>query len=334
MDADRTTEFVFAKDANNGDDIWRFATGPTPSGNYGGPGPRVTPTVHDGRVFTVSAEGVLYALERDTGTEVWHRDLRADLGWRPPAEGTASTPVIDGDRLLLIVGGGDGETVGAFNRRTGKTLWLAGSDRTSYSSPMLWTVDGETLVLFLTGTKLSAFDPITGAHLWSYDWPTYDAVNVVTPLAVAPNRVFISSGYDQGAVVLRAGKAADRWTVAEVWRNRAMKNHFNNSIYHEGVLYGFDNAIFKAVDAETGRQLWRARGFGKGSLISAHGNLIVLSDDGELALVRPDREQLVVIHRAKALDGLTWTPPTVSGGRLYVRHQDEMACLEPSVSER
>jgi outer membrane protein assembly factor BamB len=254
------------------------------------------------------------------------------MGWRPPAEGTASTPLVVGDRIYLVVGGGPDKTVGAFDRRSGKTLWSAENDRTSYSSPVFWSVEGIAQVLFLTGSRLFALDPTNGNRFWSYEWPTYDAVNVATPIQVGPNRLFISAGYDQGSAVLEVHKVGQSLSVTEVWRNRVMKNHFNNSVYHGGVLYGFDNTILKAVDAETGVQLWRARGFGKGSLILAGGYAIVLSDDGELSLVQPDRNELKVLERVEVLDGLTWTPPSPAYGRLYLRNQEEMICLEPKGS--
>jgi outer membrane protein assembly factor BamB len=334
MDSVARDEFVFALDAEDGTELWRSRSGHSPSGNYGGAGPRVTPTVDGEQVLTVSAEGRLFALDTERGAVLWRRDLRDELAWRPPAEGTASTPLVVGNRIYLVVGGGPEKTVGAFDLRTGKTLWSAGNDRTSYASPVLWTVEGIAQVLFLTGSRLSAHDPTNGNRLWSYEWPTYDAVNVATPILVGPNRLFISAGYDQGGAVLQVHKAGQSLSVTEVWRNRVMKNHFNNSVHHDGVLYGFDNAIFKAVDSETGKQLWRARGFGKGSLILAGGYLIVFSDDGELSLAQPDRNELEVLDQVEVLDGLTWTPPSLAYGRLYLRNQEEIVCLEPDRSSK
>jgi outer membrane protein assembly factor BamB len=147
---------------------------------------------------------------------------------------------------------------------------------------------------------------------------------VATPILAGENRVFISSGYDQGAALLEVEGDA-----VPVWRNREMKNHFNNSVHHEGVLYGFDMAILKAVDAGTGETLWRARGFGTGSLILAGDHLVVLSDAGEIALVEPNRAALKVVRRQQVMTGLTWTPPSVASGRIYLRNQEALVALEP-----
>jgi outer membrane protein assembly factor BamB len=329
MDADGRDEYVFALGASDGRERWRLRTGPSPRDNYGGHGPRVTPTVDRDEVFTVSAEGVLFALDARTGAVRWKRSLAQELGWRPPAEGTSSSPLVEGDRIFLMIGGGSGRAVAALDRRAGKSLWTSQDDRTSYSSPVLLTLGGRSQALFLTGSRLIALEPGNGTLLWSYPWETYDFVNVATPILAGEDRVFISSGYDQGAALVRVSPNAPNGRE-EVWRNREMKNHFNNSVHHEGVLYGFDNAFLKALDAATGSTLWRARGFGTGSLILAGGHLVLLSDEGELALALPSRTELRVLSRVPALAGQSWTPPSLARGRLYLRNQREIACFEPA----
>lgn len=145
-----------------------------------------------------------------------------------------------------------------------------------------------------------------------------------------PDRVFISAGYDQGAALLRVKRRGKGLSVEEVWRNRVMKNHFNSSVYAEGTIFGFDESLLKAVDVATGKELWKTRGFGKGSLIAAAGHLIVLSDRGGLALVKADPERFVERKRRQVLEGRTWPPPSLAGGRLYLRHSSEAVCLEPA----
>ena len=326
MDRLEADEFVFARRADDGTEVWRVRTGHSPGNVYGGLGPRVTPTVDGDLVLTVSAEGVLFALDRNAGSIRWRRDLKSDLAWRPPAEGTSSTPLVEDGRVYLIVGGGTGRAVGSFDRNTGETLWTAGDDRTSYSSATVLELGGTRQVLFLLGNELAAFAPETGRKLWNYSWEPYDRVNVATPILVGPDRVFISSGYDQGAAVLDLSGSEPH----EVWRSRVMKNHFNNSVHHRGVLYGFDESIFKAIASATGELLWRARGFGKGSVMVAGDHLIVLSDDGTLALVAPSRQGLEVIREQSVLAGRTWTPPSIANGRIYLRNHEEMVCFEPA----
>jgi outer membrane protein assembly factor BamB len=332
MDTDGRQEFAFARRAADGREIWRRRTGRSPRNNYGGHGPRSTPLVDGDEVLLVSAEGTLFALNATDGSVRWKRDLAAELGWRPPAEGTASSPLVHDGRIYILNGGGPGRGLVALERATGRTVWASQDDRTSYSSPIFWSYRGTRQVLFLTGTRLVSVSPATGAPLWSYEWRTYDRVNVATPIRLGSDRIFISSGYDQGAAVVGLERTPRGTEARERWRNREMKNHFNNSVYHDGVLFGFDNAILKAVSATTGDTLWRERGFGKGSLVLAAGHLIVLSDRGELALAEARRDALVVRRRKPVLEGRTWTPPTVAFGRLFLRSPSEMVCLAPAAA--
>jgi outer membrane protein assembly factor BamB len=119
-----------------------------------------------------------------------------------------------------------------------------------------------------------------------------------------------------------------RLTVSEVWRSRVMKNHFSSSVLHEGYLYGFDNAILKCIHANTGEELWKARGFGKGSMIYADGHLIVLGESGNLALIEATSKEYRKIAHAQVFSGRCWTPPSLFGGKLFLRNHEELVCLD------
>jgi outer membrane protein assembly factor BamB len=330
MDSRAGREHVLALAVADGRELWRVETGASPTDVYGGLGPRVMPVLAAGELYTVTGLGRLIALDARSGKLRWSFDLRAQLGARRPAEGFAGSPLVVGERLWLIVGGEGGRAVAAFERTTGKVLWTAGSDRPSYSSPVPWSFEGTDQILFLTGSKLIATSAADGKLLWEHPWATEDWVNVATPLVLAPDRVFLSSGNEQGAVMLRVAKKAGAWSASEVWRNRVLRNHFNSSVHHQGVLYGFDESTLKAVDAADGRQLWAERGLGKGSLVVADEHLIVLSEDGELLLVAPDRGSLRVLQRQSVHPSRTWAPPSLAGGRLYVRGTNEVISLVPS----
>jgi outer membrane protein assembly factor BamB len=231
-------------------------------------------------------------------------------------------------RIYLIIGSSEGKAIGAFERNTGKTIWTSQSDRSSYSSATRWDFEDKQQTLFLTGSNLFSVDAANGNLLWKYPWATYDFVNVATPIVIPPDRVFISSGYDQGAALLRVKKNADGiLKVEEVWRNREMKNHFNNSVHHAGVIYGFDNAILKAIDVKNGHTLWREKGFGTGSLILAGSYLIILSESGGLSIAEASPIGLAVQKRFQVLQGKNWTPPSVVGNRIYLRNQNEIVCF-------
>ena len=327
MDKIGTDEFVFARSLVDGSELWRVRTGSAPGSVYGGLGPRVTPTLEEGRLYTVSAEGAAYALDAATGATLWRRDLVEAFAWRPPAEGNASTPLIGSGKLFLMLGGGSSRAVGALDARTGETIWTSGDDRPSYASPTLLSLAGREQLLFLLGSELISLAPDSGERLWSYPWRTYERVNVATPILAGEGRVFISAGYDQGAAVISLSETPDG--PREIWRSRVMKNHFNNSVYHDGVLYGFDDKILKAVSADSGELLWRSRGFGAGSVVVVGDYLVLLGDSGRLAAARAGRERLEVVAELETLDGRTWTPPSIAHGRIYLRSRRELLCLAP-----
>jgi outer membrane protein assembly factor BamB len=331
MDSHAGSEFLFALRAADGSELWRVRTGTSPGDVYGGLGPRVTPSVDGDTVTTLSGEGELLALDAEIGRVRWRRSLRNELGWRRPAEGAAGSPLVADGRVYLVNGGAGGRALVAVELHSGRVLWTAQDDRTSYSSAVRWDHAGVPQVLFLAGSTLFSLEPGSGRLLWRYPWPTHDFVNVATPIVLPGGRVFISSGYDQGAALLEVRKGQERsLDVKELWRSRELRNHFGNSIHHAGALYGFDNAILKAVDAATGRALWRERGFGQGSLVLVGDYLVILSEDGELVAAQASREALAVRARQRVLEGRCWTPPSVARGRVYLRSPSEIVALAPA----
>jgi outer membrane protein assembly factor BamB len=328
MDSDGKDEFLVSLNASTGKELWRLKIGQSPNDVYGGLGPRVTPSIDENTIFTVSAQGDLLAIDQSGGRILWRKALAVDPGWRPAAEGTSCSPLVQDGRIYLLIGGANNRTLAAFDQKTGKTIWTSQEDRISYSSAVRWDFSGQPQVLFLAGSNLFSVNATTGSLFWKYSWPTYDYVNVATPIIIPPDRVFISSGYDQGAAMLRVSSdKSGRLQVSEVWRNREMKNHFNNSIHHDGVIYGFDNAILKAVDASSGATLWRKQGLGTGSLVGVGNFLIILSASGDLICAEANRERFNILKRIQALNGKSWTPPSIAANKIFLRNQTEIVCL-------
>ena len=176
---------------------------------------------------------------------------------------------------------------------------------------------------------VTAVTPAEGRLLWRHTWHTSYDVNAATPVFVAPDRIFISSGYDKGAALLRikAGGAG----VEQVWQSRVMKNHMATSVLHQGHLYGFDAGILKCIEAASGESAWRKRGLGKGSLILADGHLFVLGEGGDLALVEATPIEYREKGRVEIFKSKCWTAPSLSGGKLYLRDEREIVCLDVRV---
>jgi outer membrane protein assembly factor BamB len=218
----------------------------------------------------------------------------------------------------------------AFDKRSGKTVWRSQTDKAGYSTPIAVTISGQRQVVFFTGTTVAALSPQDGSLLWKQPWKTSYDVNAAAPLFIPPDRIFISSGYDVGAAVYRVKAGKEGFGVEQVWRNREMKNKFSSSVLHDGYIYGFDEKIFKCIVAATGETRWQARSFGHGSLIYADGHFLVLSDKGSLALVQATAEEFREKARAQIFEGKTWTVPTLSDGKLYLRDQKELVALDVS----
>jgi outer membrane protein assembly factor BamB len=183
-------------------------------------------------------------------------------------------------------------------------------------------------ILFFTAASVLGVRPADGTELWRIPWKTSYDVNAAMPVFVAPDRFFVSSGYDVGGAVYRIAVDGQRVEVEQMWKNREMKNQFSSSVLVDGNLYGFDDKTLKCIDAATGERRWAQRGLGHGSLTYADGNLIVLGDRGTLVLVEAKPDAYREKSRTKVFETKTWTVPTLAGGRLYLRDQNELVSLD------
>ena len=319
-------EYAVCLDARNGQVLWRTRTDDLLMERQGGDGPRATPTVDDGMVYVSSAYGKLFALDSRTGAEKWSRDLVSEYGSKRARWGFCPSPLVAGD-LVLIEAGGGGHSLIAFDKNSGDVAWTTGSDKLGYSSPIAVTIGQTRQAVFFTGYGLVSVAPQQGKVLWQHPWTTRHDVNAATPVFIPPDRFFISSGYGTGGTVVEVSATDSGYSVKEVWRNTEMKNHFATSIYYQGHLYGFDGSILKCIDAGTGAEKWKTRGYGKGTLIFADGHLVILGERGNLGLAEATPEGFVEKAGFPALKGRCWTVPTLAGGRLFLRDEQEIVCL-------
>ena len=330
MGLDGEQETVLCLRLEDGELVWKAPIGPKFTEEFGH-GPRSTPAVDGERVYALSASGRLAALRASDGGEVWERDLVAELGGRLPLRGYSPSPVVDEGLLLLEVGGAEGKSIVAFDPATGNPKWTALDQRPGYSTPIVVTIDGVKQYVFAhtAGADVVALRPDGSVH-WKFNWPNGP---IAMPVFVPPNRIFVSTANDVGSALLEVTRAADGTAAAkQVWASREMKNHFNTTVFHQGHLYGFDNATFKALDVATDKTKWAHRGFGKGSVLLADGLLLVLSDRGVLALVEASPEGYRELGRVQAMNGKSWTSPAVAGGRIILRDQDEIVAYDLRVA--
>ncbi len=320
-------EFVMAMDSQTTEEIWRVPIGPKTFNEFGN-GPRTTPTVDGDTVFMLSGHGKLLALSIADGSTRWEIDLIEIFGTGQAEYGFATSPVVIDGVVVLDVGGPEEKSHAGLDRDTGEVKWAngkTGAFGTGYSSVLPVDIDGQIHLVHLAGLTLRAVDA-PGNELWSTEWPRGETHAM--PTFIPPSMLFASGAGAVGSTVVRVDKNGDGFTTEEVWKSPLMRNHFSSTLYHDRYLYGFDNATLKCLDAMTGEQKWAKRGFGKGALIFADGNLIVLSDRGRLALVEATSEAYREKGSVQALTGKSWTAPSLADGRLYLRNHTEKVAYD------
>jgi outer membrane protein assembly factor BamB len=321
-------EVAAAYDAATGRELWTSQWRAAFRESMGGDGPRATPAWSDGFVYVLGALGELRCLDEATGRVGWRKNIlddndAANLQW-----GVAASPLVAGDLVVVMAGGGDGRSVVAYDRRTGARVWSALDDRASYVSPSVVTLAGVRHLLVLTATRLAGLSLDDGTLLWEFPWRTDGDINAAQPVVTGDRQVFVSSSYGTGAAGIEIVEDGGRLSARQVWRNTKMKNKFASSVLHEGYLYGLDESILACLDAATGEQKWKGGRYGYGQLLAAGGMLIVLTEDGDLALVRATPAGHEELRRFHALDVKTWNVPDLAGGRLFVRNLAEMAAFD------
>ncbi len=327
-------EVVACIDAETGaTEHWRYGYPTQYVDRYGyNGGPRSGPCIAEGHVFAFGAEGVLTCLRLDTGAMVWQRTVNKDYNVPEGFFGAGVAPVVDGGKVFINVGGPDGAGVVAFDAKTGETLWKAGKDAASYSTPIVGTIRGERLVIFHTADGLLVVEADSGDIRYSYPFrsKTYESAIAATPVLI-DDKVFLSGTYNIGAVLLQL--APDGLKV--IWRDElAMQNHWATSVYHDGYLYGMDGrhergSNFRCIDFMTGEIQWTAdEGLGRASFFMAEGNLVALGERGRLALIEVNPKAYVEKARVRVSSRRIWTPPIMAQGLLYIRNERQVRCFD------
>ena len=326
----RDLEVVAAYDVDSGVERWTHDWPAHFREAMGGPGPRATPTWHDGRVYALGATGRLVCLDAATGEEVWARNILADAAASNLIWAMSGAPLVVDDLVIVQPGGRDGWSVAAYDRLTGEVVWHGLDDVQSYTSPMLVTLGGVRQVLVVTAARAAGLRPDDGALLWEYPWTVPTVPNIAQPLVVGDARLFLSASYGKGAALVELTPDGDRFTAATVWETHRMRNRFSSSVLVDGYIYGLDNAILACLDAATGELMWKGGRYGSGQLLEADDHLVVLTERGDLVLVRATPERHDEVARFRALDGKTWNVPALAGGRLLVRNARRMAAFDLS----
>lgn len=380
-------EIVECLYAETGQPLWSYGYGSRFQDPYGyNNGPRCSPLLTDAHCYTLGAEGKLLCLDLMSGQPVWERNLRDDFVIPEGFFGVGATPILEGDKLIVLVGGQPNSAVVAFDAATGKTLWQNAGQATwdgaetgwsgdpvyhwtgdemavSYSSPIAATIHGRRHVLCLLRQGLVSLDPETGAEYFHYWFRSraHESVNAARPVVV-DDTILLGAAYRVGSALLKVSE--DGKSVQTLWREPdTLSTHWSTAVYHKGHYFGFsgrheNEALLQCVEARTGRVRWQTPGwereadlerdasgtiidrktgkaipwplYGRGSAILADGKFIVLAERGTLALLVADSDRWQEISRCAAphLSYPSWTAPVLSRGRLFLRDEDSLVCLD------
>jgi outer membrane protein assembly factor BamB len=313
------SEVVACYKASTGQPVWAHSDAARFFESNAGAGPRGTPTLANGRVYTLGATGILNALDASKGTPIWSHNVGTDTGKETPFWGFSSSPLVVGDTVVVAA---SGQLVG-YDATTGNRRWVGPSSGGSYSSPQLVTIAGVQQVLLMTGASVTSVDPTNGQKIWDHAW---EGNSIVQPAITADGDLLLTS-QDRGTQRIAVQHSSNGWSVEERWTSNALKPYFNDFVLHKGYAYGFDGRILSCLDLKDGQRKWKGGRYGNGQLVLLPDQdlLLVLSEEGELVLVSAKPDQFTEIAKVPAIEGKTWNHPVIVGDLLLVRNGEQMA---------
>ena len=343
-------ECLTAFELTTGSVVWRFMS---PGRHYhpmGGLGPRATPTIHQGKVFSQSALGVVSCVKLKTGELVWQQDLLKLAGISQEASeiaitwGRSGSPLVFDNQVVVPFGGKAGaadlKTLICFDLNTGNVLWTGGDQQISYSSPALLTLRGVRQIVSVNEGSATGHDPKNGNVLWSTPWPSRSNGEACSsqPVAVDDHRLLLGRGYALGSKMIEVQfsnsnreNALDptNWKVDTVWAShKVLKTKFTSAIPYNGLLYGLSDGVLECIDPKDGARIWRGKRYGHGQAIIVNGHILVTSEEGRIALIpATESSRGKPIAEMPVLDGITWNVPVVAGPYLLIRNAEFAACL-------
>jgi outer membrane protein assembly factor BamB len=316
-------EVVTCYDVATGEPVWRHRDPVRFWEANAGAGPRATPTLHHGRVYAFGATGILNALEAADGSLVWSRHAGSDAGVEVPYWGFASSPLVIEDVVVVAAAG----RLVAYDLATGDQAWLGPDGGDGYSSPHLLEIDGTAQVLLMSAAGVTSVLPTDGSVLWEHSGP--GGTPIVQPARIAGGDTLVSFSEGTGLTRIAVARGPDGWTSEGRWTSLRLKPYFNDFVVHEGHAFGFDGRVLACIELEGGERRWKGGRYGHGQLVllAEQDLLLVVSEEGELALVAATADQFHEAARVPAIEGKTWNHPVLVGDTLLARNDREMVAF-------
>ncbi len=323
-------EIVACYNVTTGKPMWRHHDAARFWESNAGAGPRGTPTLSNGRVYTFGGTGILNVLNADDGAVVWSRNAASDTQTKVPGWGFASSPLVVGDVVVVATAG----TLAAYDLATGEPRWLGPNGGGGYSSPHLVTIQGVPQILLLSGTGATSLAPADGKQLWEHPLPP--GARIVQPALTADGDVLLHDGEGNAMRSIAVANGPGGWTVEERWNSFGLNPYFNDFVVHKGHAFGFAGSSLACIDLKDGERKWKGGRYGQGQLVLLPDQdlLLVLSEQGELALVGATPDQFTEFARFPAVEGKTWNHPVLIGDVLLARNGQEMVAFRLSLAGR
>jgi len=317
-------EIVSCYDLTTGKPVWKHRDKARFYDSHAGAGPRSTPTLAGGRVYTLGATGILNVLNAVDGSVIWSRNAASENGVKVLNWGFTGSPLVVNNTVVVSLSG----KLAAYDGENGKLKWSCPDGGNSYSSPHSITIDGVSQILLMSGSGAVSVEPADGKTLWKYDWPVGD--RILQPAVIEEGDLLLA-GEMKGISRVKVSHPEGKWTVKEIWTSAEMKLNFNDFIIHKGYAYGFDGPRIECIDISNGKARWRGDPYrGWLLLLADQDMLLVLSEKGEVAIVEANPEKFIKLAQFKAIRGKTWNHPVIASDVLLVRNNLEMAAFRLS----
>jgi len=335
-------ELVTCYEIKTGQLAWSRGVKSRHTTTLGGVGPRSTPTIDVGKVYTLGASGTVLCLDGASGQIVWRDNILRRYGVEPPQDGKgvswgrSGSPLIVDDLLVVPAGGtavGPHVSLVAFNKHTGELVWEGGHRQVSFSSPILATLGGVRQIISVNQDYVSGHRVDSGEVLWEEEWAgksTADA-SVSQPVALPGDRLLLSKGYGVGAAMFEvaASGPGSLLRLLEVWRNpRVLKTKFTNVVIHNGYVFGLSDGILECVRLQDGQRQWKRGRYGHGQLIGVGDFILVQTEAGSVVMIEATPSRFQEVGSLPGLSGKTWNNPCLYGTYLLIRNAEEACCFE------
>jgi outer membrane protein assembly factor BamB len=324
-------ELVTCYSLSTGKPVWKHSDPARFYESNGGAGPRGTPTLSNGRVYTLGATGIVNALDARSGAVIWSHNVATDASKKTPGWGFSGSPLVIGDLVVVAAAG----KLAAYEAVTGKSRWFGPNGGDGYSSPQGVIIDGVEQVLLLSQHGAVSVAPADGKVLWEYKWAS--DTRIMQPAVASDSDILMSAGDAMGGGGIRRLAIANGpggWITQEKWTSSGLKPNLSDYAVHDGHAYGFDGSILSCIDLKDGKRAWKGGRYGSGQLVmlDEQGLLLVSSEEGDLALVSATPDQDKELAKVPALKDKTWNHPAMAGNTLLVRNGEEMIAFKLAVA--